>query len=153
MDIRVVGATNRGEVASLNVKKNSFLLIVLLSLLLFAFPSFSFAHAYIIKSTPSENEILKHSPQKVSIQFDETIQPAFHSIQVYDSKGNQVDQKNGHIDPKNSSIIECGLNPNLPNGIYQIQWKVVSSDGHPVEGVIPFQIGNGNNNQDGSSVD
>lgn len=127
--------------------------MVALSLLLFSFPSFTFAHAYIIKSTPSENETLKHSPQKVSIQFDETIQPAFHSIQVFDSKGNQVDQKNGHIDPKNSSIIECDLKQNLPNGTYQIQWKVVSSDGHPVEGVIPFQIGNGNKNQNGSVVD
>ncbi|MCQ6280782.1 copper resistance protein CopC [Bacillus sp. EB600] len=136
----------------MNFRKNSFLLMVVLSLLLFSFPSFTYAHAYIIKSTPSENETLRHSPQKVSIQFDETIQPAFHSIQVFNSKGNQVDQKNGHIDPINSSIIECGLKQNLPNGTYQIQWKVVSSDGHPVEGVIPFQIGNGNKNQDGSTV-
>jgi copper transport protein len=88
----------------------------------------------------------------VSIQFDETIQFINNSIQVYDAKGNRVDQKNGRINPKNSTILECGLNHTLPNGIYQIQWKVVSSDGHPVQGVIPFQIGSGNKGQRGNAT-
>jgi copper transport protein len=113
--------------------------------LLTLFPSISSAHAYIIKSSPSENEILKKAPPEVSIQFDESIQPKFNMIKVTDSKGKQVDINNGGIDPKQPSIIKAGLIRNLPNGPYRIQWKVVSNDGHPVEGVIPFQIGKGSN--------
>ncbi|WP_258958652.1 CopD family protein, partial [Bacillus wiedmannii] len=30
---------------------------------------------------------------------------------------------------------------NLKNGLYSIQWKVISADGHPIQGVIPFRIG------------
>jgi copper transport protein len=131
----------------MNQRRIISLFITIIAIFLFSYPSFPSAHAYIIKSSPSENEILIHPPQRVSIQFDETIQPGFNSIQVFDSKGQQVDKKNGRIDPNNVSIIETDLNGNLPNGIYSIKWKVVSSDGHPVEGVIPFQIGNGNNNQ------
>ncbi|MDP4087284.1 MAG: copper resistance protein CopC [Bacillota bacterium] len=119
------------------------ILILVFCLMLFSFPSFISAHAYIVKSSPNSNETLKQSPAKASIQFDETIQAVNNSIQVYDTNGNRVDQKNGRIDPKNSSILECGLNRSLPNGTYRIQWKVVSSDGHPVQGVIPFQIGPG----------
>ena len=83
------------------------------------------------------------SPNKVTIQFDETIQPKFNSIKVTDTNGNQVDKKNGGIDRKQPSILKADLKKNLPNGIYRIEWKVISNDGHPVEGVIPFQIGTG----------
>lgn len=62
-------------------------------------------------------------------------------------------KKNGRIDTKNPSIIECDLDNNLPNGTFRIQWRVVSSDGHPVEGVIPFQIGNEDTTQDSSTID
>lgn len=132
--------------------RNGSLVIVVLYLFLFFNPSFASAHAYIIKSTPSENEIVNQAPQKVTIEFDETIQPSFNSIEVFDSAGNRVDQKNGGIDPNNPSIIESGLDENLPAGTYSVQWRVVSSDGHPVEGVIPFQIGNGDTSQDHSDI-
>ncbi|MEH7304878.1 copper resistance CopC/CopD family protein [Neobacillus drentensis] len=116
-------------------------LLVILSLFLFLFPSISSAHAYIKKSTPLENETVEKAPAEVMIRFDETIQPAFNSIKVFDSNGKRVDQNDGRIDPKQPSILKSGLQNNLPNGSYRIKWKVVSSDGHPVEGVIPFQIG------------
>lgn len=115
--------------------------MVIVSLFLFLFPSIFSAHAYIKKSTPLENEMIEKSPNEVTIQFDETIQPAFNSLKVFDSEGNRVDKKNGRIDPKQPSILKSGLKKNLPDGMYRIKWKVVSSDGHPVEGVIPFQIG------------
>ena len=125
----------------MQTKKKINTLLVILSLLLFLFPTVSSAHAYIKKSTPLENETVKKAPTKVTIKFDESIQPAFNSIKVFDSNGNRVDQKNGRIDSKQPSILKTGLKKNLPNGAYRVKWKVVSSDGHPVEGVIPFQIG------------
>ena len=142
MGIEAVAAMIRGGagVKWLHVRC-LFMLIIYLFLLIH--PSSASAHAYIIKSAPAENEILTESPKKVTIQFDETIQPSFNSIEVFDSSGKQVDQKNGRIDPSNPAIIESDLKEHLPDGTYRIQWRVVSSDGHPVEGVIPFQIGNG----------
>jgi len=120
--------------------------MVIVSLFLFLFPSIFSAHAYIKKSSPFENETIEKSPKEVTIQFDESIQPAFHSIEVFDSEGIRVDKKNGGLDPKQPSILKSGLKENLPDGTYRIKWKVVSSDGHPVEGVIPFQIGSAGQN-------
>jgi copper transport protein len=125
----------------LHIKEKASSLLVILSLFLFLFPSISSAHAYIKKSTPLENETVEKVPTKVTIKFDESIQPSFNSIKVFDSEGNRVDKKNGRIDPKQPFILKSDLKKNLPNGSYRIKWKVVSSDGHPVEGVIPFQIG------------
>lgn len=117
--------------------------MTVISLFLFFYPSFASAHAYILKSTPYENEIIQEAPKKVSIEFDEKIQTSFNSIEVFDSSGKRVDQENGGVNAKSPSIIECDLDENLPNGTYSIQWRVVSSDGHPVKGSIPFQIGKG----------
>ncbi|CRK83245.1 FixH family protein [Neobacillus massiliamazoniensis] len=136
----------------MNNRKCFSIVISVICLILFSFPPLIYAHAYIIKSNPYNNEVLKQSPQKVSIQFNETIQSVNNSIQIYDEKGNRVDQKNGGINPKNSTILECGLNHNLPNSAYRIQWKVISNDGHPVQGVISFQIGPGNKAKDGTTV-
>ncbi len=105
------------------------------------FPSLASAHAYIIKSTPAENQVFKNSPQRIQIQFDESVQSAFHSLQVLDELGNRVDLRNGNINKENHSILEGSLKPNLPDGNYHIVWKVISSDGHSVNGVIPFSVG------------
>ncbi|MEH7085093.1 copper resistance CopC/CopD family protein [Neobacillus drentensis] len=125
----------------MQTKQKVSTLLGILALFLFLFPSISSAHAYIKKSTPLENEKVEKAPAEVTIKFDESIQPAFNSIKVFDSKGNRVDKNNGQIDPKQPSILKSGLKKDLPNGSYRIKWKVVSSDGHPVEGVIPFQVG------------
>lgn len=105
------------------------------------FPSLASAHAYITKSIPAENQIFKNSPQRIQIQFDESVQSAFHSLQVLDELGNRVDLRNGNINKQNHSILEGSLKPNLPDGNYHIVWKVISSDGHSVNGVIPFGVG------------
>lgn len=152
MGIEVVSVINWEVVTLINNKKIN-LLISLICLTLFLFPTFTSAHAYIVKSNPSDNEILKQSPKKIFIQFDETIQSVNNSIQVYNDKGKRVDQKNGHVNAKNSTILECGLNSKLPNGTYRIQWKAVSNDGHPVQGVIPFQIGSDSAVQDGTAIE
>lgn len=125
----------------MHIKEKVSSLLIILSLFLFFFPSNSSAHAYIKKSTPFENETVEKAPTKVTINFDESIQSSFNSIKVFDSVGNRVDKKNGRIDPKQPFILKSDLKKNLPNGSYRIKWKVVSSDGHPVEGVIPFEIG------------
>lgn len=115
----------------------------ILFVLLSVFPSHFSAHAYIIKTSPFDNEILTKSPREIVIQFDESIQSPFDSIKVFDAAGHQVDQQNGKVDPNRPSILKTGLKPNLPKGTYRVQWRVISADGHPVEGVISFQIGKG----------
>lgn len=119
-------------------------LVVLIIFLLFVFhPSLSEAHAYIVQSSPAENEVLDKGPADVKIQFNEAIQPVFHSLIVTDEKGKRVDREDGHVEKNHPTILTAALKKNLPEGAYVIRWKVVSADGHPVEGTIPFQIGEG----------
>ncbi|CAM3001204.1 copper resistance protein CopC [Paenibacillus sediminis] len=126
--------------------------IMAFCLLMVLLPSSISAHAYIVKSDPYANEVLKKSPSKVTIQFNETIQPVFHSLQVTDEHGNRVDRNDVSIDEHIKSMIEAHLQPNLPNGLYTISWKVISGDGHPVQGTIPFQIGTAQGRGAGTAV-
>ncbi|AJH18775.1 copper resistance CopC/CopD family protein [Bacillus mycoides] len=105
-------------------------------------PKSASAHAYVVKSNPAENETLKKAPSVVKIEFDEDIQvSSFNTLFVRDTSGKRVDLKDAHIDKKNKKILEAGLKENLKNGLYSIQWKAISADGHPIQGVIPFRIG------------
>ncbi|MED1509606.1 copper resistance CopC/CopD family protein [Bacillus proteolyticus] len=105
-------------------------------------PKSASAHAYVVKSNPTENETLKKAPPVVKIEFDEDIQVShFNTLFVRDSSGKRVDIKDAHIDKSNKKLLEAGLKENLKNGLYSIQWKAISADGHPIQGVIPFRIG------------
>ncbi|WP_438347894.1 copper resistance CopC/CopD family protein [Paenibacillus sp. FA6] len=117
--------------------------IVLSFLCLFLFPTLTYAHAYLQKSTPTANEIISQSPAKIMLQFNESIQPAFHDIQVTNSAGERVDLDDSYIPDSQLNTLEGNVSPNLPDGVYVVKWNVISGDGHRIEGSIPFQVGDG----------
>jgi len=126
----------------LHIIKKTFGLGLILSLVcIFLFPASIYAHAYLQQSTPSANEIVVDSPSKITLQFNESIQPAFHSIQVTNSAGERVDLDDSYIADNQPKTLEGSVRPNLPDGQYIIGWNIISGDGHPLEGNIPFQIG------------
>ncbi|MGG4216788.1 copper resistance protein CopC [Paenibacillus jamilae] len=120
------------------------LLLLCLPLLLL-FPHSSWAHAFVVESSPTENQVLDKSPSQVTITFNEDLQSAFMSIKVTDETGKRVDTGKAQLNPEHSSTMEIQLIPGMKNGIYTITWRALSADGHPVNGVIPFQVGSGSN--------
>ncbi|MBX5435812.1 MAG: copper resistance protein CopC, partial [Alicyclobacillaceae bacterium] len=112
----------------------------LLAALLVATPLAS-AHAYIVKSDPAPNQRLSDPPREVRIWFDEPVQLVMGSLQVRDESGRLVNQGAARTDAHDPKLVECALRRNLPPGLYSIRWRVISADGHPVQGVIPFSVG------------
>ncbi|WP_326850227.1 copper resistance protein CopC [Bacillus haynesii] len=126
----------------MNVMKRATLWAVLAVLCTILLPKAAFAHAYIVNSTPAENQELKKAPAEIKIEFNEAIQKGFHSITVRNSSGERVDSGKTEIDPQNAKIMTVKLKPKLKDDIYSAEWRAVSADGHPVSGTIPFSIGN-----------
>lgn len=115
--------------------------LLIVSLFIITVPTFAFAHADVVKSKPAEKEVLNTVPSVVSVEFGEAIELSnFTSLIVTDEQGNRVDLENTSIGPENPKLLTVGLRENIPNGIYSIQWKVMSEDGHPIQGIIPFGI-------------
>ncbi|WP_148449254.1 copper resistance protein CopC [Paenibacillus tuaregi] len=117
--------------------------VLVLCMCFILYPGRTFAHAYIVKSTPAANEALDQSPDTVTIVFNEAIEKVFHSLTVTNTAGERVDLDNSHIDDNNPARLDAGLKKNLPDGIYTVSWRVVSADGHAISGVIPFIVGSG----------
>ncbi|MDO7906800.1 copper resistance protein CopC [Paenibacillus sp. JX-17] len=108
---------------------------------LLLFPQLTLAHAYVVQSTPAANAEMDQPPQQITIEFNEAVQSAFYSLQVSNENGRRVDLDQARIDPGNPAVLENDLAAGLPNGSYLISWKVLSGDGHPIQGTIPFQVG------------
>jgi copper transport protein len=111
-----------------------------------ALPARSLAHAYIVAATPAANEKLMKAPKTIRIEFNENIQSTFYALVLVNQRGHEVRLHDVRIDATNPHVLEGNVPNRLADGTYVVKWKVVSSDGHPVEGTIPFQIGQSSDN-------
>jgi len=109
------------------------------------YPGLAVAHATVTSSSPAANETLALPPEEVSITFNEPIEQAFYSIIVTGPDGSRADQGDATMDAKHPERLVASMKTNLPNGIYSMKWKAVSSDGHAISGTIPFGIGTDGN--------
>ncbi|WP_375090972.1 copper resistance CopC/CopD family protein [Peribacillus sp. RS7] len=134
------------------MKNYLWLVFSLFSLLLY--PAMASGHATVISSNPSPNEAMDTLPEKISIQFSENIQPAFHSLEVFSQDGDKIKIQDSTISEQSEKILVAKWKGTIDEGIYYIKWRVVSSDGHPIEGTIPFQFGDsaGLSDQENSDV-
>ncbi|NPC91534.1 copper transporter [Bacillus sp. WMMC1349] len=124
-----------------NMVRKKATLWIMMIVCFFIIPKTAFAHAYIVNSTPLENQELNKAPSEIKLEFNEVIQEGFHSIIVRDSSGERVDQGQTIIDPKNAKVLKTKLQQHLKDDIYSAEWRAVSADGHPVSGTIPFSVG------------
>lgn len=119
------------------------LLVGILLLLTVGFPQQVLAHASVTESSPAQNEVLQQSPKQIMIRFNEDIQRAYYGITLHRSSSEEVSGIKAYIDPKDGTRLLADLPSALPEDIYTVSWKAISGDGHPVEGAIIFQVGNG----------
>jgi copper transport protein len=117
--------------------------VVLLALLLGALmPASAQAHATIVRTTPSDQTVLKSQPAEVTLEFSEGVDLGAHAIRLLDGSGAEVKTpsppKHG---PGGGATALLALPPGLAQGTYIVSWRVVSSDSHPVSGAFSFSVG------------
>jgi methionine-rich copper-binding protein CopC len=96
------------------------------------------AHAFPDHSEPRVGHSVE-APHSIRIWFDGEIEPVFSTIHVEDGDKQRVDDGDGHVDPKDTTLLEVSV-PVLPPGRYQVYWSVVARDGHRTEGSFPFRV-------------
>ncbi len=99
------------------------------------------AHDQLVSSTPESGERLEAAPEQVSLTFTDeplTLDGAGMTVLVIDADGRDwVDES-----PTVSEMtVTARLAVGMPEAGYELRWQVVSGDGHPISGVIPFTIG------------
>ncbi len=113
----------------------AFLMVINLA----AFPKTSWSHAFPDHAEPRVGATLNVAPTRVRIWFDSALEPAFSTITIRNSKNEEVDKRDGHVNPSDPTLLEVNVPP-LPDGAYRVLWNVVARDGHRTEGDYTFAI-------------
>jgi copper transport protein len=102
----------------------------------------AYAHPLFLSSEPARSQIVAAGVDRVVIHFSEAVEIDFSYIRVFDSDGNQVDNKNTrYYDGTETSLIVT--TPPLKDGIYTVTTQVLSKvDGHLVPYAYVFGVGN-----------
>lgn len=97
------------------------------------------AHAFLDHADPRVGSTVTGSPSSVKIWFTEELEGAFSKIEVFDSQGHEVDQKDSKVDHQEASLMTVSLTP-LPAGTYKVVWHAVATDTHHTTGSFPFTV-------------
>jgi len=100
------------------------------------------AHADLVRADPADGGVYSEdSLSQISLQFDETLEPRFSNIEVYDSRLQRTDIGELQVDSNDPHLIRKALD-DLPEGDYTVLWNVVSTaDGHATTGLFQFRVG------------
>ncbi|MFM8964714.1 MAG: copper resistance protein CopC, partial [Actinomycetota bacterium] len=114
------------------------LLVLLVSLFIVAPAS---AHTSLVSSVPSSGAVLNEVPAEVRIKFNEEL------LLVDDKNPNRIEVINGAGQVVSGmSVVEgpeifTALDLSFePSGEYLVKYRVVSADGHPIEGEYQFTV-------------
>ncbi|GAB3186700.1 copper resistance CopC family protein [Nesterenkonia suensis] len=103
-------------------------------------PAPAWAHDELLSATPEAGEVLTESPEEITLQFTgdgltvgETIT---NEIQVTDEDGQSWETET----VVDGASLSTGLDGELPDGEYEVVYRVVYSDGHDEEDSYSFEV-------------
>lgn len=97
----------------------------------------AFGHASQVESSPAADDVLPTSPTEVTITFDSGLLDMGAALVVRDQDGTSIVTGEPIIDDRSFSIA---VNPSAPAGAYDVAYRVVSADGHTVEGAFTYTV-------------
>jgi methionine-rich copper-binding protein CopC len=113
--------------------------LVLLLLLFFVAPAS--AHTSMVSSVPSSGAVLNAVPAEVRIKFNEELlllsDKNPNRIEVINGVGQVISGMSVVEGPEIFTALDLSLEP---SGEYLVKYRVVSADGHPIEGEYQFTV-------------
>jgi methionine-rich copper-binding protein CopC len=91
------------------------------------------AHSQLTSTSPVDGAVLDTAPTEVRLTFDSTLLDDTDTISINDENGNVVSSI--HPKPEGDSVA-IPWPAGTPAGTYQVAYRVVCGDGHPVVGAI-----------------
>jgi methionine-rich copper-binding protein CopC len=103
------------------------------------------AHDALIHSTPEADQRLETAPETIELVYSGDLLVLGDSadgavVLVVDGEGH--DWASGEVEVRGNTVTAT-LDAGMPDAGYQVRWQVVSEDGHPIAGSVPFTIGDG----------
>ena len=95
------------------------------------------AHSRLISISPKDGASLPGSPTEVVLRFNEPVNPQFVTVRVTDAEGGDVVGQDAAV---SESTVTLPITDPIAAGTYNIVYRVVSADSHPISGSTSFTI-------------
>ena len=95
------------------------------------------AHGILMESSPKQDAILHHYPDKIVLRFNASLEPSMTHVFLEDMERNVT-----ALHPATESTIEKIVMtiPPLKPGVYHVRYRVLATDGHLTEGFVRFTL-------------
>ena len=104
---------------------------------LLALPAPAQAHDTLLSTDPEDGATLETSPEDIDLTFSADILEVSPLVRITDEDGTELAEIVPTIE---GPVATATLEEPLPAGTHEIQWRVVSSDGHPIEGTFSLTV-------------
>ena len=95
------------------------------------------AHAELTGSNPESGSRLERAPAALTLTFTESVDLVAGGLRLVDAEGDEVDTPEASVDGR---TVRWPMPEGLSQGAYIASWRVVSSDSHPIAGVVTFGV-------------
>ncbi len=95
------------------------------------------AHDEVVEVLPASGETVPAAPDRVELVLSAPAQELGTQVLVTGADGALVSE--GPVELRGATVVQP-LRADLPAGTYGVQWRVTSSDGHPVTGGSTFTV-------------
>lgn len=102
-----------------------------------ALPAAALAHSGKLQTTPPDGAMLDAAPGEILMQFDGPMR--ITSITLFGEEGSVPLQSEQGTDPVTEYMAEPQAE--IAPGEYEVEWRGLSADGHPMEGGFGFTVG------------
>ena len=96
----------------------------------------AFAHSHIGGSNPADGDVVTEPLKEIVLEFDGQIEQGSF-IDVTTTEGQAIELQ--EIIIGEGTLTGTVAEP-LPNDEYQVNWSIISADGHPLEGEFSFTV-------------
>ena len=140
-------AQRRATSLNLPMKKFAVLLVALLMV-----PVYANAHARVVATNPSTDQVVTVMPSEISVTFSEELlvisDKEINTITVTAPDGSLLENLESRVEgptliatvPPLDSALDPTLDNEYPSGLYTVDYRVVSADGHEVTDSYTFSL-------------
>ncbi len=120
-----------------NILKNRLIIQLFVSSFFVFFGSgLGWAHSKQETTVPANNAVLTEAPAELVLKFDKPMR--ITKLALTDQAGTDYEvQRTDQM--KHVLKLVAQLDP-VPNGEYQVEWRGLSEDGHPMKGTFSFTV-------------
>ncbi|MFI2855836.1 copper resistance protein CopC [Paenibacillus sp. JSM ZJ436] len=119
---------------SKSIKAAALLFIMLLIL---SHPTDVWAHSKLTASEPAAGSDVNDVVSELDLTFNENIDPKLSSLTITNAEGQSSALSAVTVTGQEMKAV---LENALPSGTYEVQWKIISADGHPIQDKYSFTV-------------